>query len=296
MPAGVFVARFVPLLTQRACVRAARSVALASVLLGTALVGAQPAQAQLFGWLGGGGRTFDADAAPSVPPGEIMRRLAGRGMRFNSALQRNGGVYLADVTDARGRQMRLVIDAYRGKVLQAFAYGPPRPAGFVPESRGFAPSPVYPGESYASRETYPPAGPGYMQQQRPVEPRVQDTPTREPRSTRASRARAAREAARDSARSASPVNSVDPAPASKVTPPAPSEATVNPIEPRATPRAAEPAKASAAIAQPALVSDAPQPAVPPVAATPRAPSAATAPASQDNKAGFANGVPINPLD
>jgi hypothetical protein len=276
----------------RRAFRGAGAAAVASGLLAAA--SSAPAQAQGFGGWFGPRQMVIEEPAPAIPAPEIYRRLLNRGYQLNSAMQRNGGVYLADVVDARGQQQRLVIDAYRGRVLQAFAYGPPRPAGLVPRPDGYRAGPAY-----ASREPMPPQAalpgqdprdphiiPGLGPQRHVAEPkqkRRSKTATREvaPKETPAA-APAAPSEATAPPRAPEPAQAASPPP-SQSTPTAsvPAKAAIEPAAPapKSAPKPAAATASSAPVAQP-------KPAV-----VPTAPSA-----KPENKPGYANGVPINPLD
>ena len=131
---------------------------LSAAVLGAAGFGALlagwtgPAQAQFFDWFTP--RPVVVEPSPAVPVQEIYRRLNGRGYQLNGNMQRNGGVYLADVVDSRGRQQRLVIDAYRGRILQSYVTAPPRPTASIPGNGNFTMVP--PPGTYASRDPMAP--------------------------------------------------------------------------------------------------------------------------------------------
>jgi hypothetical protein len=221
----------------------------------TAAFSGSPARAQFFGW------GWQSPQAPQLEaPATIYRRLLARGFDPIAALQRNGGVYLADVRDRYGRRERLVVDAYSGAILQTFAFGPPRPPASIPE-------PYAPGPAYAYRYapgSIPPEeeAPGFA-----PSPRLSGEASRERRMNR----KLAR-------REASP----------KKTEPkeeTPSQATREPNAlPSQTPVEKSAVRQNAVGGSEALAQ--------PVASKPvrRKPSAPA------NGPGYANGVPINPLD
>ena len=240
-----------------------------------------PAEAQfvsLWGWQG------PPQEEALVPPPLVYRRLESRGFALFGPLRRNGGVYLADVEDHYGRRERLVVDAYSGAILQTFAYAPPRPEADIPEVRSYAPStatysPRYP--SAALPPTYIPPG---------LAPEPGLSPPRESRAKHPPARKLAR-------REATPKK---PAPAELT----PSDATREPTHPISE---APPAEAShtapkrdqgranpeSRAPQEAAVRSAPAPSAPVPAAPAAKPTPAPKPASGP---GYANGVPINPLD
>ena len=89
-----------------------------------AIAFAAPARAQFFaGW---GYQRFQIE--DGLSPGEIRASLADQGYRLVGPLRRNGRVVLADVTDRRGRSLRLIVDPFEGEILQRFlSAGPQRP-------------------------------------------------------------------------------------------------------------------------------------------------------------------------
>lgn len=242
---------------------------------------AAPAQAQFLGYWG----WRSGEVREVVPAPVIYRGLIRRGYRVVSALQRNGGVYLADVRDRRGHRQRLVLDAYSGAVLQSFSFGPPRPMAAIPDlPRGYERGPVY-----ASR--YPP------DEVLPTErephlglPQGLRGPLHEGRVKHPTRKLARREI-------------TPPKPAFKRHEPLASHATREPIH--RTPDVLTNTGANGAAAKtnaPQKKASAPhdtQTAAVPgaVSAAPHPAAVPTKPAQKPiNRPGFANGVPINPLD
>ncbi len=217
----------------------------------------QPAQAQLFGWLGYG--SIESDEA--IPPQAVSRRLARQGYRLTGPLRRNGAVLLADVTDFRGQPMRLVLDASDGAILQRFLKAPPAPRS------AYNANPPYPaGPSYAPNSNYTPPAPAIVRPpsdpertvHRPVKPKVARIP-------------------------------------------APQSETRDKVSPATAPARPEPApsaaQAPAAVSQPNTASAQPAPVAAPPAPQPSAPARRpAAPARNSDGPGYANGVPINPLD
>jgi hypothetical protein len=126
---------------------------------GLAVVSTSPAKAQLFNFL------FN----DAVRPEQVERMLEMRGLEPIGPIVRNGEVYIVDVALPSGRQQRLIIDAYDGRILEQFRvavhrfYGEasaPRPPSDVggemgehaPAPTGFgAPAPVTYGDSVATR-------------------------------------------------------------------------------------------------------------------------------------------------
>lgn len=236
-------------------------------------LGPAPAQAQFFGYWG------SRASRAALPAPVIYRRLRERGFRLFNGLQRNGGVYLADVIDRSGRRSRLVVDAYSGAILQSFAYGPPRPERFVPGGpRGYRAGPVY-----ASR--YPPA-----YETLPVPPRAIPAPVFRRRPV-AKAEHPPRKLARREVRPVKPKAKITPAIRHASLSPAPnkvvpSASSAKAVQPTVKPSVQPVTKAPRTVAQSA-------PGI-----TPPAPHIVKAKkaAKRINKAGYANGVPINPLD
>ena len=108
---------------------------------------AAPAQAQFFaGW---GSQRFQIE--DGLSPGEIRASLADQGYRLLGPLRRNGRVLLADVTDRRGRSLRLIVDPFEGEILQRFLKAEPRSARNVPEVAAVDPDDVDPPDARAAK-------------------------------------------------------------------------------------------------------------------------------------------------
>jgi hypothetical protein len=132
----------------------ARTLAAAGIAAGLLVALMAPAQAQFLSWLG----FPPANGVPenaAIPPANIYRIVAAHGYRVSGELQRNGGTYLVDAVDQRGRALRLVVDAYQGDILQRFATTPPRPPASIPQPQSQAN--LYP--QYQSYPAYPDAAP-----------------------------------------------------------------------------------------------------------------------------------------
>lgn len=248
------------------------AAALAAGLL--ILAAAGPAKAQFYG-----GRSYQPYLAPEpLPAGEVRRGLQSQGYRMNGPLLRNGGVLLADVTDARGRSLRLIVDPHDGSVLQRFVNVEPRPARNVPgglrEPAGagrpdYSESPALPDTPAVKPPPKKPAAkPTVAVRSLPAKPGLPDKPGLPAKPGLPDRPPAPSEAA------LAPVGN---APAS----PLPQEN----LPPRGAPEPAI-AAASAERPNPPLQT---APAVQPQPQPSPAPSAA-------EKPGFVNGVPNNPLD
>ena len=102
--------------------------------VGAALFAAAPASAQVFGWWGYQPFEYRYRVEENTPlsGGEVRGLLARQGYRLSGPLQRNGDVLLADVADRSGRQLRLIVDRYDGRVLQRFLNAEPRPPRGIP--------------------------------------------------------------------------------------------------------------------------------------------------------------------
>lgn len=284
--------------SRRPSVRRLSAVALGAAGSALILAGSTgPASAQFFDWFTP--RTVVVEPSPALPAPEVYRRLSGRGYQLNGNMQRNGGVYLADVVDSRGRQQRLVIDAYRGKILQTYATAPPRPSATVPYNGGSF-TMVPPG-TYASRDPMaPPPSTVLPGQPQPrmvpgfeAHPQGAHESQRDVKSSKKKTKAAAREAEPKAARGQHPTMS----PAEATAPPASPEPATASI-PTSRPDTGSSVPAKAAIAPQAVPAPVPGPA--PASATAsttpvRTPVPAPA-APAANKPGYANGVPINPLD
>ncbi|HVB88746.1 MAG TPA: hypothetical protein VND97_00960 [Beijerinckiaceae bacterium] len=240
--------------TPRRSIVAALGLAL---LLGAAV----PARAQFlgyWGWRSGAIRTI-------VPARTIYRRLEERGYEPTRPLQRNGGVYLADVRTRRGSRQRLVVDAYSGAILQSFSYGPPRPMENIPiVPRGYDRGPAY--VSRYPREVEPYEG----------GPRVIPAPV--PHAPFYKKVR--RPAHRLAKREVGPATGVRP----KAHAPLASHATVEPKPGSSSNAPSRQHKLAAARTDKTNA-----PASPPSVKPPPEPV-------QHKGPGYANGVPINPLD
>jgi len=272
----------------------ARTLAVAGIAAGLLVTLAGSAQAQFFGWWG----SPTADGVPGnamIPPGEIYRIVAARGYQVTGGLQRNGRVYLVEAIDQWGRALRLVVDAYEGDILQRFATTPPRPAASIPQPQSQAN--LYP--QYSSYPAYPDAAPPPAAAAAPyVIPGIGHKTSGDARRSHVKKTQtAARETgtpAAEPARSGHRVRAEAVAPRAghtariEAVPPRPAADVVAP-QPAAKP---EPAKA---VAQPAAKAEPVTAAVAPAAAPPPASSPKPARPKTDGP-GYANGVPINPLD
>lgn len=103
--------------------------------LAAGCLAAGSAQAQVYGFFDTWHSRWGASEGPPVfRETEALRRadvramLAERGYQVRAPLERNGDVYLADTIDPRGRSLRLVVDAYDGRILERFPGALPRPA------------------------------------------------------------------------------------------------------------------------------------------------------------------------
>ena len=115
---------------------------------------AAPAQAQFFaGW---GSQRFQIE--DGLSPGEIRASLADQGYRLLGPLRRNGRVLLADVTDRRGRSLRLIVDPFEGEILQRFLKAEPGPARNVPGVAAVDPDDVDPPDARAAKPRPPVLG------------------------------------------------------------------------------------------------------------------------------------------
>lgn len=286
--------------SRRPPLRRVSAAVLGAAGFGALLAGSTgPAQAQFFDWFRP--RPVVVEPSPAVPAPEIYRRLNGRGYQLNGNMQRNGGVYLADVVDSRGRQQRLVIDAYRGKILQSYVTAPPRPSASVPSG---AFTMVPPPGTYASRDPMAPPPstvfPGEPQP-RMVPGFEARRPAHEPRQAEERRSKKRSKAAtRETEPKAEPKavrgrHHPSVSPAEATAPPAEREPTTASV-PTSRPDTGSSVPAKAAIAPQAEPAPAPAPAATTASSAPvRAPAPAPA-APAANKPGYANGVPINPLD
>lgn len=244
---------------------------IAAIAFGTAgisLVIAEPALAQGFGWFGL--QTFETPTRMS--PDEIYMRLTRAGYQVIGRLQRNDRVFLADVIDRRGHQQRLVIDGFQGGIVQRFqvAGHPPSTAeapyglGSPPGLIGNPPAADRPHAEQPARVPAPRKSARQRIEDFSARPAPADTRTREP-----------------APQSGHPVEAANP--------PSREPAAAAPAGP--TERAAMPVAEAASAPHPA----APAPATPPEPA-PKHPTAAAPQPTKTDGPGYANGVPINPLD
>lgn len=100
----------------------------AVLLLGLSMV-SSPAPAQFFGnnvpgppGFYGSGPVFRGYQRP-VPPDDVVDRLEDNGFEDVSRPRFDGSNYLVDATDPRGRRIRLVVDAFRGAIVDRYAVG-----------------------------------------------------------------------------------------------------------------------------------------------------------------------------
>jgi hypothetical protein len=240
----------------------------ATIVLAAGTTASVPAQAQWGGWFGRGGYAEQ----PAMPPGVLYRQLARQGYRATTAAQRRGDVVIVDVEDRYGQPMRLIVDAMDGSILQRFATGQPATASVYGYNAD--PRPAY----RASPETLPPrradlTPPGSFEPA-PLR-RAEPAPERQhvPKPKVASRPSSTHPRALP--------NPLTPSEPPAEAPREPSVAAM-PVEPA-------PKAKSAPTVRPAAVTAAPTP----TEATPP-PKTKTAPAR--SKPGYANGVPINPLE
>jgi hypothetical protein len=260
----------------------ARALAALGIAGGLLVSLAGSAEAQFFGW--SLPPAYGVPESAMIAPGEIYRMVADHGYRIRDRLQRNGRVYLIDVVDRRGRALRLIIDAYQGDILQRFATAPPRPVASIPQPQSSAD--LYP--QYSAYPAYPDAAPPPAAAvQTEVAPEIGHKTKTEARRSHAKKTRTAtREtgsATAEPARSGPARQAVH----TEAVPPRPAADTVAPQP--------------AARGGPATAATPPQPAVqkpePVTAAITPAPASAPKQAPPKTTGpGYANGVPINPLD
>lgn len=263
------------------------------------------AQAQFFGWWG----TPPAYGVPEnamISPNEIYRLVAGHGYQISGRLERNGRVYMIDVIDPRGRAMRLVIDAYEGDILQRFATAPPRPMASIPQPEQQSRAELDPQYSEPSASGYPryptdrnSLPPAATNQEPQVIPGIGHAAGDR---THRSRATKTQTAAREAGGTGEPARPRRPAraeaappqprgtPGSEAALPQPAAKIAPAIGPAASQPPAKPEKETAT-AESSAKSD-PVPA----AAAPPAPAPAKPAHQKADGPGYANGVPINPLD
>lgn len=255
-----------------------------------------PAHAQMLSWL------FGREQTPS-----LTDQLVSRGYRV-LALRRAGGVYQADVVEGGGVRRRLIIDAYSGAILQVVSYGTDREAQ---PTRRKASIEIDRPSSRSTRELAPvppeDVGPAAA------------APSRAKRDlSRKKRAFASREERVETDDEDSSETDSSPSIKAHKTsrhPAAAVKRAARPIEasaPEELPTSALPANRPGVADKAQETAPTPQPShdvtasVRPVSAAPvsagvrASEPAPTAPAlpttSQANRPGYANGVPINPLD
>jgi hypothetical protein len=196
------------------------------------------------------------ETRPAAPPRAVEFKLRRMGYRLLTPMRFNGDVVLADVVDSGGRRARLVIDPVDGAILQKFATAEPRPSRPLTRDPEFGAAPVVRGPSTGYLENGAAAPLPAPETRAPVAETPRPTKPTAPKKV---------------ARAAPAQAPVADAPAAKPVAPAPDKPTT-PAAMRDTP---------APIAE-----TAPRPNPP--AAKPSTPA--------PPKAGYANGVPINPLD
>jgi hypothetical protein len=258
-------------------------LAAAGIAGGLLVTLAGSAEAQFFGWWGSP-PAYGVPENAMIRPGEIYRIVADRGYQVTGGLQRNGRVYIVDAIDQWGRACRLVVDAYEGDILQRFATTPPRPPASIPQPQSQAN--LYP--QYSSYPAYPNAAPPPAAAAAPhVIPGIGHKTSDDARRSHVKKTQTAAgetgtpavEPARPGrSRSTARTEAVPPRPAADVVAPRPA-AKVEPATAAAPPQpAAKPEPATAAV-------------------TPAPPASSPKPARPNTDGpGYANGVPINPLD
>jgi hypothetical protein len=305
----------------RVIVFARRMLAAATIAGGLLLTLGGSAQAQFFDWWGNPAAASSPQNA-MIAPAKIYSIVAWRGYRISGRLQLNGRNYSIDVIDSWNRPLRLVIDAYQGNILQAFILTPTRPVTPVPQrvqSRaGQHPSHRVSAHQLAaaSGKSHVVGGVGYKakhaSRRRPVT--TTKIATREPTATTAKPSRSHHVLrARLIAARPHPVSGTAaavPPTRSKVGPAAAASKSARvrhsvraaAIAPRTRPTTGAAAATPAPFTKVVPATDGPKPL--PVADPEPAPAAASgarppAPSANSPKIdgpGFANGVPINPLD
>lgn len=221
------------------------------------LGGVEGAQAQpFFGFFGYRGY----DVPEMMSPELIYRRLVRSGYQPIGRIRRNGRVFLADVIDPRRRELRLVIDSFDGTILERYVLAARGPA--VPDEL-----PLRPPAPLADPNLPPPhllPAPGAR-----AEP---EAPARPPKPRSAHRTPAQERPAQDRLGQERPVQErpVQNGETSNEPEPSSQASTASPAEPphKNTAEGAAPRKAAA-----------PHP-----------------PAPKTEGPGYANGVPINPLE
>jgi hypothetical protein len=138
----------------------ARACAVGAVLGAAATLMPVPASAQWFGpgpWWGPA-RPYGMRPAP-LPPGAIYAGLQRRGLRPLGRPRFTGAEYVVDAVNPRGDQVRLVIDAFDGEILDrtqtASAMIPPRNVGpgISPAPGPYAPPEMAPPEAAPRKKT-----------------------------------------------------------------------------------------------------------------------------------------------
>jgi hypothetical protein len=195
-----------------------------------------------------------------LPPHEILRVVRASGLRPLTQPARRGPTYVLLASDNMGGQLRVVVGARNGRILQAapshdprFAYNPARPRGYVPgPSYGARSEPSYnapppdlgepsPPPRRIVRAPQPPAGTTQRLASAPdvtgsVPTRPARTPLPRPRPTVASNETAAPVATPPAAapapvETAAPPAAQPPAAATKVAPAKPTETQMVPVAP-----------------------------------------------------------------
>jgi hypothetical protein len=244
-----------------------RGLGLIAATIIAGLSAGAPAQAQFFGF--GAGPFSDVETAP---PRMIERRLARQGYRLTRPLRLNGEVLLADTIDPDGRRMRLVVDAYSGSVLQRFVTSEAAPERYANRSGGYDEPRVIQGPNSGYLENGSLAPSNALPAPKQLAP--------------AARAPAPKAKPKTVARAAPPSHKPTALPSASE--PAPAAVAPAPAAPPVEAPTAQ--SAPARVEQPNVsVSSADGP-----KAVERSP--ASKPAATTPKPGYANGVPINPLD
>lgn len=151
--------------------------------------GAPPLPPGAYGYPYGPGPGPGPDARPEpgrsdapLPSASVQRIANQQGLRLVTAPRRKGRTYLAEAEDRRGERHRLVVDAYRGTLLQDVRLGPkegapparkaarPAPADAMKPPAADAPRPAAPAPSPDEAKIAPAPAP------KPVTPAVPDTP------------------------------------------------------------------------------------------------------------------------
>jgi hypothetical protein len=125
---AVYPTRFRVHLIRRAAVTGVAGAAIAAVSLLASF--SAPAQAQVYFRTWNERFVLYDDYPEFVGRREVRSILAEHGYRLRGRLRRNGQVYVADVSDRRGRPFRVIVDAIDGEIVQRFrSRQPPRPPG-----------------------------------------------------------------------------------------------------------------------------------------------------------------------